>query len=339
MKAAVFHGPERGLVVQEWPKPVPEPGQVLVRVAACGICHTDLHYLDHGVPTAKPPPLVLGHEASGTIAGLGAGPKGWQEGDRVLLPAVFTCGECPRCREGRENICERMQMLGNHIDGAYAEYVVAPARELIRLPTEVELAAACVIADALSTPYHAVVQRGQVRPGQVVAVFGCGGVGVNVVQFAAAAGAKVIAVDLRAAALERALSLGASAAVDASSGAPEKQVRALSSGGVDIAFEVVGRPESLNSALASVRRGGRVVVVGYCAEKVALAASRIMFFELELVGSLGCRPSDYPRIVELVRTKRIQLESVVTARLPLNEIQRGFDLLRRGEGLRTIVLP
>jgi len=339
MKAAVFHGTERGLVVQDWPVPVPAGGQVLVKVAACGICHTDLHYLDHGVPTAKPPPLVLGHEASGTIAALGLRVEGWQIGERVLLPAVFTCGACARCREGRENICEQMQMLGNHIDGAYAEYVVAPARELIRLPREIELQAACVIADALSTPYHAVVQRGRVRPGQQVAVFGCGGVGVNVVQFAAAAGARVIAVDLRKSALARALELGASDAVDASGGAPEKQVRALSQGGVDVAFEVVGRPESLSAALASLRRGGRLVVVGYSAEKAALPASRIMFFELELVGSLGCRPSDYPRIVELVRSKKVQLDPVVTARLPLAEIQQGFELLRRGDGLRTIVLP
>ena len=119
MKAAVFHGPNKPLSIEEVDKPKIKDTEILVKVAACGVCHTDLHYIDHGVPTFKKPPLILGHEASGTVAEVGGGVKNFKEGDRVLLPAVLTCGFCEFCRMGRENICETMVMFGNNIDGAY----------------------------------------------------------------------------------------------------------------------------------------------------------------------------------------------------------------------------
>ena len=134
MKAARFYAPGEPLRVEEVPTPTPGAGEVLVKVAACGVCHTDLHYIDHGVPTFKKPPLVLGHEVSGTVAALGAGVEGWEEGARVLLPAVYGCGQCAMCRTGRENICTRMVMFGNNVDGGYAEYMLAPAKDLIPVP-------------------------------------------------------------------------------------------------------------------------------------------------------------------------------------------------------------
>ena len=179
MKAALFHGPHRALEVVDVPTPAPGPGEVLVKVAGCGLCHTDLHYLDHGVDTFKRPPLILGHEAAGIIAALGPETDGRAVGDRVLIPAVLSCGWCPYCRQGRENLCSNLVMLGNNVDGAYAEYVVVPARELVPVPEGVPLEQACVIADAVSTPYHAVKHRGRVRLGDTVAVVGCGGVGLN----------------------------------------------------------------------------------------------------------------------------------------------------------------
>ena len=126
MKAAVFHTPKEPLKIEEVPTPSPAEGEILVKVAACGLCHTDLGYIDHGVPTFKKPPLILGHEVSGTVAIVGSGVKGWEEDQPVLLPAVYGCKTCNNCRNGRENICERMIMFGNNIDGGYAEYVIAP---------------------------------------------------------------------------------------------------------------------------------------------------------------------------------------------------------------------
>ncbi|MDQ7029703.1 MAG: alcohol dehydrogenase catalytic domain-containing protein [Ardenticatenia bacterium] len=133
--------------------PEPGPGEVVVNVAACGVCHTDLHYTDHGTPTFKAPPLILGHEISGTVAAVGADVTGFEEGDRVLLPAVLTCGTCVLCRTGRENICERLRMFGNHVDGGFAEYVVAPAKDIFRLPEEIPLVEGAIIADAITTPF------------------------------------------------------------------------------------------------------------------------------------------------------------------------------------------
>jgi 6-hydroxycyclohex-1-ene-1-carbonyl-CoA dehydrogenase len=304
------------------------------------MCHTDLHYLDHGVPTFKPPPIILGHEAAGTVAAVGEGVTDWSEGARVLIPAVLSCGRCRFCRMGRENLCERLEMLGNHIDGAYAEYVAVRASELIAVPEEISLEQASVIADAVSTPYHAVKHRGRVRTGDTVAVVGCGGVGLNIVQCAAVAGGRVIAIDLNEERLEIARTLGAEETIN-----PEgverldKHVRKLTGGGVDVAFEAIGQPKTIEMAFSLLRKGGRLCVIGFSHEPATIPVGKLMFFELELVGSLGCGGGDYPEIVELVRQGKLQLDPVVSGAIPLEEIEEGFDRLRRGEGVRWVVTP
>lgn len=340
MKAAVFSGPDRGLEVTEVATPVPQRGEALIRVAACGLCHTDLHYLDHGVKTFKTPPLVLGHEAAGTVAAVGPDVRHTREGDRVLIPAVLSCGRCALCRAGRENLCEQLVMLGNHIDGAYAEFVVVPATELIPLPRELPLEQACVIADAVSTPYHAVTRRARVRPGEFAAVVGCGGVGLNLVQCAVAAGGRVIALDRNPARLAVAAELGAERWFNpAELDRPERAVRDWTGGGVHVAFEAVGGPDTLRLAFDLLRKGGRLCVVGYSAAPVSLPAARIMFYELDIVGSLGCGAGTYPELIGLVRQGRIRLEPIVSGTLPLERIGEGFDRLRRGEGVRWVVTP
>ncbi len=340
MKAAVFHGADRPLSVGEWPTPVPGAGEVLVKVAGCGVCHTDLHYLDHGTPTFKKPPMVLGHEISGTVESLGAGVSGHAVGDRVLIAAVTCCGRCAACEEGRGNVCDRGEMLGNHIDGGFAEYVAAPARDVFRLPDEIPLVEGSIIADAITTPYHAVVNRGRVRPGDAVVVFGCGGVGLNVVQLASALGARVVAVDTSADKLAWAERLGATATLDpAAVDRVDKALRGLTGGGADVAFEVVGKPETQEQALAALKTGGRAVLVGYSPDSMTLNSGRVMFRELEVTGSLGCRPVDYPRVIELVRQERIRLKELVTHRFPLERIGEALDTLRSGAAIRVVVTP
>ena len=340
MRAAVFRGAGQGMRVEEVPTPSPGVGEARVAVLGCGLCHTDLHYLDHGVATAKPPPLILGHEIAGRVDALGAGADGVSVGDPVLVPAVLPCGRCAYCRLGRENICPKMRMLGNHIDGGFAEFVVVPAKDLVALPREIDPVLGCVISDALTTPYHAVVHRAQVREGERVAVVGCGGVGINVVQFAAAAGAEVLAVDLNDAKLEAARRLGASETIRP--GPAEEfgtAVRRIWNDGADVAIEAVGTPATIALAFAALRRGGRLCLVGYSSVPAVLPAPRVMFLEYTIVGSLGCRPADYPRVVDLVRTGRIRLEPVVTGRVRLEEIETAADRLRRGEGFRSVVQP
>lgn len=341
MRAAVFHEANAPLRVQDWPDPTPKADEILVRVAACGLCHTDLHYIDHGVPTAKQPPLILGHEATGVVAQLGAQVTNLKVGDRVLLPAVLPCGSCFACRTGRENICLNMRMFGNDVDGAYAEYVTAPAKDVFILPDEIPLVEGSIIADAVTTPYHAVKNRAEVRPGDSVVVYGCGGVGLNVVQFARLAGGIVIAIDIAEEKLEHALRLGATAVINPKQepAGVAKAVRKLTAGaGADIAIEAIGNPATMKDAFSTLRPGGRLVVVGYSDHEVALNAGRVMYREMEIRGSLGCRPVDYPRVIELARTGRIEVASLVTARYPLDEINAGLDMLRAGRGIRSVVV-
>ncbi len=340
MKAAVFRAADQPMRIEEVPTPEPRAGEVLVRVAGCGVCHTDLHYLDHGTPTFKPPPIILGHEVAGTIETVGPGVTALAAGQRVLIPAVLSCGHCLFCRSGRENICEQSQMLGNHIDGGYAEFVAVPAKDVVPMPDDVPLVEGSIIADAVTTPYHAVVRRGKVTPGDWVAVFGCGGVGLSLVQVAAAVGARVIAVDVKEAKLEAARRFGATAALNAATTKKlDKEIRALSGGGVQVAFEAVGKAATQELALNSLATGARLVLVGYSPETLPLNSGRVMFREIEVVGSLGCRPVDYPRAIELVRQGKVRLLDLVTHRFPLERIAEALDTLRGGDAIRVVVTP
>jgi 6-hydroxycyclohex-1-ene-1-carbonyl-CoA dehydrogenase len=340
MKAAVFYAAKEPLKVEEWPTPTPGPGEVLVKVAACGLCHTDLHYIDHGVPTFKKPPLILGHEVSGQVAGLGPEVNQWREGDRVLLPAVYGCGRCKMCRTGRENICEEMVMFGNNVNGGYAEYMVAPAKDVLALPEEIPLIEGAIIADATTTPFHAVVNRGQVKPGDQVVVYGCGGIGLNVVQIAAALGAQVIAVDIIDQKLTWAKELGAHQTVNAQKHERvDKEIRRLTGGGADIGFECLGNPVVQSQTFNSLRTGGRFVVVGFASQPMSLSTGKVMYREMEVIGSLGCRPVDYPRAIELARSGKIKVKELVTARFALDEINAGLEVLRQGQGIRSVVVP
>lgn len=329
MKAAVFHGPGKILAIEEVEVPTIGPGEVLVRTAACGVCATDLHYL-HGTPTFKKPPLILGHEVSGRIEKLGPDVADVAEGDTVLVPAVVSCGVCTACKRGRDNICERMMMLGNHADGGFAEFVKVPHKGLVKLPPELPLVESSIVSDAVSTPFHAVKNRGCVRAGEWVAVFGCGGVGINAVQIAAALGALVIAVDIDSRKLALARQLGAAETVHAQEMDAVKVIRAVAGGGADAAFEVVGKPQVLEQAFNSVRSGGRLVSVGYSEEDWTFRVSRAMFREISVLGSLGCPSAEYPSILRLVRAGKIRLDPVISERLPLVQINDALKRLEEG---------
>lgn len=340
MKAAMFHGAHQPLTIEDVPTPEPQAGEVLIKVAGCGVCHTDLHFIDHDVPTFKKPPLILGHEASGTVAALGAGVSQWKASDRVLLPAVYGCGHCRMCRLGRGNVCDNMVFFGSSVDGAYAEYIVAPASAVIALPAEIPLVEGAIIADATTTPFHAVVNRGRVQPGDAVVVIGCGGIGLNCVQIAAAVGGQVIAVDIADHKLEWAKKLGAKATVNPKAVERlDKELRKLTGGGADIAFECIGNPATQEQAFNAVRTGGRFVVVGSSDKPMMLNTGKVMFREIEIIGSLGCRVVDYPRVIELVRQGKIKVAELVTAQFPLDRIDDAFDTLRRGEGIRSVIVP
>ncbi len=345
MRAALFEkvgSPVK--LVEDYPDPdlTGTPNNVMIEITACGVCHTDLGYLDHGVPTVRQPPLILGHEASGIIKEVGSNVTDFKEGDHVLIPAVLTCGHCHYCRSGRENICKNQIMLGNHVDGAFAEMISVPAKDIFHLPPEIPLEEGCIISDAVSTPYHAVKNRGNVKAGDWVVVIGCGGIGLNLVQNIKIAGGLPIAVDVVPEKLEIARKLGAVETILAKDRDVKeivKEIRKITKGGADIAFEAIGHPLTMKEAFDSLRTGGRLVAVGYSPKRWdGFNIGRVMFREMEIMGSLGCRPVDFPKIINLVKNGDLKIKELVTHKFPLSEINEAFDTLRRGEGIRTVVL-
>ena len=318
-----------------------------------------MHYLDHGVPTFKKPPLVLGHEASGIVK---IGGNIFSKGQRVLIPAVLTCGKCKYCLEGRENVCQNMIMPGNSIDGAFAQYIKVPEKDIIAMPDEIPLEEGCIIADAISTPYHAVVNRAKVQSGERVIVFGCGGVGINVVQIAALQGAEVIACDIDDKKLTIALELGAKNAFnpekipvkdflslvagdkrDFGSAKPPLRplpaIRKQNGGTVDVAFEVIGKPETIEAAYKTLGLTGRLCVIGYTNQNISINPAKIMFYEQEIIGSIGCRPTDYYKIIDLVKEGKIKLDKLIANKYELEDINKALNELRASKVLRNIILP
>ena len=345
MRAAIFEKvKEPFTLTEDYPSPSisGELGKVIIDVVACGVCHTDIGYIDHGVPTVTPPPFILGHEISGIVKEVSEDVTTFKPGDHVIIPAVLSCGYCFNCRTGRENICSNQQMVGNHINGGFAEQIKVPAKDIVHLPMELSLEESCIIADAVSTPYHAVKNRAKVRPGDWVVVFGCGGIGLNVVQNVKVAGGLPIAVDLVPRKLEVAKQLGAVETILAKD-LDEREVvgaiRKATGGGADIAIEAIGSPITMKQAFNSLRTGGRLVAVGYSPKRWdGFDIGRVMFREMEIMGSLGCRPVDYPRIINLVKNGSLLLKPLVTHKFPLSEINEAFDLMRRGEGIRIVIL-
>src|SRR5437879_4304862 len=209
MRAERFYADTKRVALEDVPIPEPGPGEVLVKVAFCGICHSDLSLINGTFP-AQRPVVTQGHEASGTIARLGPGVTGWSEGDRVIVAAGRPCTTCPKCRRGDISNCQRIQLMAFAYDGAWAEYTVAQAVGLTRVPDNVPLEQAAILADAVSTPFGAVVRTGKVAVGESVGEWGVGGVGTHIVQLARLVGAgTVIAVDINPAVLDRALAVRA----------------------------------------------------------------------------------------------------------------------------------
>jgi 6-hydroxycyclohex-1-ene-1-carbonyl-CoA dehydrogenase len=309
----------------------PGPGAVLVEVAGCGVCHTDLGYLYDGVRTNHPLPLALGHEVSGRVVRAGAGAERWV-GRAVVVPAVIPCGECDACRRGKATICRAQKMPGNDIHGWFATHLAVPARGLCPVdearlaPAGLSLSDLAVVADAVTTPYQAVVQAG-VGPGDLAVVVGVGGVGSYCAQIAAAMGAKVVAVDVDAAKLDALAGCGVARALNAR----EHDAKALKKEVAEFAlrnglrsrewhlFECSGTAAGQATAWSLLVHGATLAVVGFTMDKVELRLSNLMAFHARALGNWGCPPDLYPAALELVLEGRVKVAPFVERR-PLEEV-------------------
>lgn len=342
MRAARLHQAKAPLLIEEIAIPSPGPGEALVKMKACGICGTDVHTaLDGTVPTAYAP-ITLGHEPSGVISELGDGVRGWNKGDRVAIYPQVTCGVCPPCREGRDGICLNARVLGMHREGAFSDYLAIPARNLVRIPDNITYAEAAIMTDAGATPFHAVTKRGRVRPGETVAIFGCGGLGMNAIQFCKLAGAaRIIAIDTSDYALERALRVGADITVNATVEKPYKEVMSANGGyGVDAAFEFAGVNAAIDQAVRSLRRGGRAVTVGIGPERINIISPFFFVYnDLTLIGSFGSDIGDLERLMGIAASGKLDLRESVSSVIPLNDVNQGISDLEQkvGNPVRIVV--
>jgi L-iditol 2-dehydrogenase len=332
------------LEVTDLPQPEIGPGDVLVRVRACGICGSDVHGLD-GSTGRRIPPLVMGHEAAGVIAEVGRNIKQWKPGDRVTFDSTVSCGQCHFCRRGDINLCDNRQVLGVSCgdyrrNGAFAEYVAVPENILYRLPDALSFDHAAMI-EAVSIAVHAV----NLTPrslGDTAVVVGSGMIGQLTIQAAKVAGfSRVFAVDVDDAKLERARKLGADEIFNSKTCDAAAEIVARTGGhGADAALEAVGATDPIRTAIASVRKGGTVTLIGNIAPKIELPLQAVVTRQIRLQGS--CASSgEYPACIELLSSGAIRVDTMISARTPLEEAASWFDRLYRHEPdlMKVIVQP
>jgi L-iditol 2-dehydrogenase len=330
------------LAMAELPDPEPGPGEVLVRVAACGICGSDVHGYD-GSSGRRIPPIVMGHEAAGVVAATGVGVAGYHVDDRVTFDSTVYCGECEFCRRGEVNLCDRRQVVGVSCGdyrraGAFAEYVTVPERILYRLPEMLSFSDAAML-EAVSVAIHA-VRVAEVKGGETALVIGAGMIGLLILQAAKAIGcSRVFVADVDATRLELARRLGATAVIDSSRESLASRIEELTEGrGVDLALEAVGRTETVTAAIDATRKGGTVVLVGNIAPEVTIPLQKVVTRQIRLQGSCASA-GEYPQAMQWMTEGKIQVAPLITAVAPLGEGPAWFArLYAREPNLMKVVL-
>jgi propanol-preferring alcohol dehydrogenase len=338
MRAARYHGPGDSLRLEDVPVPQPGAGEALVRVRAAGVCHTELHFLS-GVLNLGVAPLTLGHEMAGEVAQVGPEVASVRPGDRVIVYYYVGCGACHWCRTGQENLCDALVAeYGFVSDGGLAEYVKVPARNLVKLPANLPFEEAATLGCSATTAIHA-AGLARLAPGDVALVYGFGGVGAALVQYCDLAGARAIAVGRSPAKLQLARDLGAEAAIDAAREDVPARVRELTDGqGADVVFELVGTAESMPKAVASLRKRGRLVFIGYSEDLLTVSPIQLVVLEAQVLGSVGNTLDELARAVDLAAAGAIR--ATIDRVVPLEDVNHVLDDLRQGKVVgRAVVRP
>ena len=364
IQASILPDRNAPLVIEEVTLDAPKAGEVLVRIAASGVCHSDLSVIDGTLPL--PTPIVLGHEGAGVVEAVGPGVTSVKVGDHVVLSWRPQCNRCAYCLRGQPYLCDlasRMSLSGAMLDGtrrlrrgaeelfhmtqtsSMAEYAVVPETGAIPIDRDIPLDKAALVGCAVTTGAGAVFNTARVEAGASVAVFGCGGVGLSVIQGALIAGANpIIAIDLLDSKLEAARRLGATHAINGKSGDAPARIRDLTAGqGADYAFEAIGNPDVVSQAYDSVRRGGKVIVIGVAnmMAQISVPHLTLVLQEKAVLGSCygSARPQlDMPRLLRLYKAGRLKLDEMVTRTYKLSQVNQAFDDLRNGVNLRGVVV-
>jgi L-iditol 2-dehydrogenase len=332
------------LTLTDMAVPAIGPQDVLIRVRSCGICGSDVHGMD-GSTGRRIPPLVMGHEAAGSIAEVGRGVTEWKAGDRVTFDSTVSCGECAFCRAGDINLCDNRQVLGVSCGdyrrhGAFAEYVAVPARILYPLPEALSFDHAAMI-EAVSVAVHA-VQLTPLASGDTAVVVGCGMIGQLTIQAAKAAGfASVVGVDVDDARLAVAQSAGADAVLNSRACDVPAEIRARTNGrGADAVLEAVGMTAPIQTAISAVRKGGTVTLIGNFSGQIDLPLQQVVTRQIRLQGSCASA-GEYPKCIDLMASRRIRVDDLISAYTPLEDAANWFGRLYRREPnlMKVIVRP
>jgi len=331
---------------EENPLPKLNDQEVLVKIAGCGVCHTDLSFWHYGVKTKHPLPLTLGHEISGTVI---AGPADWMN-KNVIIPAVLPCGECELCKKGRGNICQNQLMPGNDFDGGFASHIKVPYKYLCPVPDKVlkthSLEQLAVIADAVTTPYQ-VIKKSKLEANDFAIVIGVGGVGIYGALISKILGAKVLAIDID----EQKLNIAKENGVDAILNIKELDVKAIKTSVREIAknlgaspfgwkiYEMSGTKTGQELAFSLLTFASTLSIVGFTMDKLEVRLSNLMAFDAELIGTWGCKPELYPEVVELVAEGKLKIEKFVET-FPLSKINEVFkNTLEHKYTKRSVLVP
>ena len=333
----------RHLEITDVPVPVPGPDDVLVRVAACGICGSDVHGFD-GSSGRRIPPIIMGHEAAGVVAAVGSKVDGLSEGDRVTFDSTIYCGECSHCLRGDVNLCDNRQVLGVSCGdyrraGAFAEFVAVPGRIVYRLPDNLPFAEAAML-EAVSVALHAVSLVPAARAASAL-VIGAGTIGLLLQQALRVAGCpRVYVADVDVSRLQLSFRLGATAVLQSGAGLPQEILRLTNGTGVDVVIEAVGINSTVMSSVECVRKGGTVILVGNISSEVTLPLQKVVTRQIRLQGSCASA-GEYPRAIELLSNGQINVKPLITAVVPLEEGPRWFERLhaREPDLMKVVLTP
>jgi (R,R)-butanediol dehydrogenase / meso-butanediol dehydrogenase / diacetyl reductase len=336
MLGAVYDGKTVSIKEVEIPR-ISLPSEVIVRVRACGLCGTDLGIMEGRVPARAP--VILGHECAGEVSEVGSGVRSVAAGDHVVIDPNLRCGTCSSCRSEKPNLCENLVSIGEDIDGGFATFLAAPEKAVYKIPASMEWKTA-----ALTEPFSCVVngfKRARVKPSETAVVYGAGPMGLFWISLFRLAGLKrIIAVEIAPKRLEAAVKVGADVGIDPSSEDPVKRVKEETGGsGVDISVEVIGKVETVESAIKSLGRGGRAILMGTVkgGAEARFSPSLVMRYEREILGTFTQNATFNPAI-DLLSSGRVPVEKIVTDEVPLNEIERAFSKSKSGEAIKAVVI-
>ncbi|WP_374652855.1 zinc-dependent alcohol dehydrogenase family protein [Dongia sp.] len=344
MRAALFEEFRKPLVLRDVPDPRCPPDGVVVAVAACGVCRSDWHGWKGADPDVAPP-HVPGHEFAGTVVEVGPGCRHFRKGDRVTAPFIIACGDCPDCRSGDPTVCNQQFVLGFSAWGAFAQFAAVPHADfnLVRLPDTIGFAEAAAMGCRLTTAFRGIVDRANLRPGEWLAVHGCGGVGLSAIMVAAAIGAQIVAVDVNEDALALARDLGATKILNAGGSQDvAEDVRALTDGGAHVSVDALGITATFHNAIRSLRKLGRHVQIGMPLEQHASPIipllETVYSRQISIMGTRGIPASRFPAILGMIGAGRLDPAKLVTRRIELGEAGAALAALDRFQGAGVTVI-